>query len=132
MVKKFGVYIPDDIISDLEKCMTVLGLKTRSKLIQEALRLFIMEHKWSLKGKAAGIIGILYNHETDHIDEILTDIQHKYLDIIISALHIHLDKEKCMLIIAVRGPSDKINELLGKIKNLKGVMLARPLLLSMD
>lgn len=132
MVRKFGVYVPEDIMYDLEECMRVLGVRNRSKVVQEALRLFIMEHKWSLGGRAAGIIGVLYNHEVEHVDEALTDIQHNYMDVIVSTLHVHLDKERCMLIIAVRGPTDRIKSLLGEIKGLRGVMLAKPLLLAID
>ncbi len=126
---KFGVYVPDELVRDLELCMKTTGIKSKSKLIQEALRLFIAEHRWRLAGKAVGIIGVVYNHDVGHVDEKLTDLQHEFLDIVVSTVHVHLDKEKCMLAIIVRGDTDRIKKLLNSIMGLRGVLVARPLLL---
>ena len=126
---KFGVYMPDELVKDLELCMKTTGIKSKSKLIQEALRLFITEHRWRLAGRAVGIIGVVYNHDVGHVDEELTDLQHEFLDIVISAVHVHLDKEKCMLAIIVRGDTERIKKLLNSIMGLRGVLIARPLLL---
>ncbi len=126
---KFGVYIPEDLLRDLEACMKSMGIDSKSKVVQEALRLFITEHRWQTSGYAAGVIGVLYNHDVGHVDEELTDIQHRFLDIIISSLHIHLDRERCMLLIAVRGDTNRIKKLISAISSLRGVLLTRPLLL---
>ncbi len=126
---KFGVYVPDELLRDLELCMKTTGIKSKSKLVQEALRLFIAEHRWKLAGKAVGIIGVVYNHDVGHVDEELTDLQHEFLDVIVSTVHVHLDKEKCMLAIIVRGDTNRIKNLLNEIMKLRGVLIARPLLL---
>mgnify|MGYP001772759093 CR=1 FL=1 len=129
---KFGVYIPVDLAEELKKLAESLRVKSRSKLLQEALRLYILENKWSVADEVAGSIGILYNHEVRGVDEELTDVQHEFLDIIVSALHVHLDKERCMLIIAIRGASSRVRELVSKVNNLKGVVLVRPMLLAIS
>ena len=72
----------------------------------------------------------MYSHEVGHADEELTDVQHNYLDVILSSLHVHLDKENCMLIIVVRGDSGRLKSLLESISRVRGVKVARPLLLS--
>ena len=129
---KSGIYIPEELLTRAEKLMKQLNIKSRSKLVQEALKLFISENMWRLKGRAAGVIGVVYRHEVKNIDKQLTEIQHEHLNIIPSALHIHLDKERCMLIIAVRGPVNEISKMIGKIYNLKGVEVVRPLLLASE
>ncbi len=126
---KFGVYIPEELANEVKECMKSLGFKSKSRLVQEALRLFIIEHKWRTAGCAVGVIGVVYNHEAKGVDEGLTDIQHNYLDLIIATLHVHLDREKCMLAIAVRGETTKIRDLLKRISTLRGVYMAKPLLL---
>lgn len=126
---KFGIYLPEDLARELDECMKITGIRKRSKIIQEALRLFIVEHRWKTVGKASGVIGVVYNHEVRGVDEALTDIQHEYLDIIVSTVHVHLDKEKCMLAIIVRGDTGRIKELLSNIMNIKGVLITRPMLL---
>ena len=129
---KFGVYLPEDLAYELEKCMNVLGIRRKSKLIQEALKLFINEHRWRFGGKALGVIGVIYDHTVGSVDSKLTDIQHEFLDIILGTLHIHLDKRRCMLAIVVRGSTDKLRRLLGSIMKLRGVLFTRPLLLTVE
>ncbi len=129
---KFGVYVPEDLMNELTKCMQVLGIKSRSVAVREALNLFILEHKWRYGGKVVGVLGLIYDHEVNDVDEALTDIQHKYLQNVISALHVHLSERECMLLLAVKGEASEIKNLLSELMNLKGVKLVRPLLLSTE
>lgn len=127
--RKFGVYLPDDLASELEKCMRVTGIRSRSAVVREALRLFVAEHAWEAAGRAAGIIGVLYDHTARGVDEELTEIQHHYLDEIVATVHVHLTEKECMLAIIVKGEVPRLKELVSKIESLKGVMLVRPMIL---
>lgn len=126
---KFGVYIPEDLVTELEEIMRESGIKSKSRIIQEALRMYINEHRWKTMGRICGVVGVVYNHDVPGVDEKLTDIQHDFLDTIIATTHVHLDREKCMLTIIVRGDSGKVKELVNRINNLKGVLLTRTMLL---
>jgi len=56
-------------------------------------------------------------------DEILkTDIQHHFGDIIISTMHVHLEFEKCLEIIAVSGSKDRVIQLKEDLQGLKSVI----------
>ncbi|MFX1257846.1 MAG: CopG family ribbon-helix-helix protein [Promethearchaeota archaeon] len=50
------------------------------------------------------------------------DIQHHFKDVIISTLHIHLEFEKCMEILAVSGQYERIKALRDRLKKLKSVL----------
>ncbi|MCE4609265.1 MAG: CopG family ribbon-helix-helix protein [Desulfurococcales archaeon] len=126
---KFGVYLPSDLAEEIEDFMKRTNIRSKSKLIQEALRLFLAEHGWESGGKVAGIIGVIYNHHVKGVDSALIDVQHDYLDIIVSTLHIHITHELCMLGIVVRGDSSRIKELISKIMKLRGVVNVRQTLL---
>ena len=129
---KFGIYLPKELVQDLEECMASLGIRSKSALIREALKLFIDEHRWKASRRAVGIIGLIYNHEVKGADDALTEIQHEYLETIFSTLHIHLSRERCMLAIAVRGSTEKMMELIGRLSSVKGVEIVRPLLLATE
>ncbi len=129
---KFGIYIPESLANELEDCMRTLGLRSKSALVREALKLFINEHKWKTAKQVVGIIGLIYDHEMKGVDEELTDIQHAYLELVVSTLHVHLDRRRCMLAIVVRGYTDKIKELLGRLVSVRGVEIARTMLLAME
>lgn len=127
---RFGVYIPKDLAKDLEECMKRLGIESKSRLIQEALRLFIAEHRWRLGGRVVGAIGVIYSHEVPGADEELTDVQHKHLEVVVSTVHVHLDPENCMLIVIVRGESEEIRRLVEELNRIRGVKVVRLMLMS--
>jgi len=112
--------------------MKALGIKSKSALVREALKLFISEHKWKTAENAVGIIGVIYDHSRKGADEELTDVQHEFLNLIVSTLHIHLDEDRCMLAIVVRGKTEEIKELLGKLVSIRGVNIARTMLLAVE
>ena len=58
--------------------------------------------------------------QTDLI--LINDIQHHFTDIIISTMHVHLQFEKCLEIIAVAGSLDRVNKLKEELQRLKSVI----------
>ena len=129
---KFGVYIPKELAHELEECMKALGVTNKSKIIQEALRLFISEHRWRVHGEALGAVIVLYNHDVPNVDESLTDIQHEFLSLILSSLHVHLSKEMCAQIIIVKGSTEELKDLVGKLVGLRGVELVRTVIIGLE
>lgn len=129
---KFGIYIPEELMRELEDVMKSLGVKSKSLIFREALRLFISEYKWRAGGSILGVISVVYDHEAPEIDSKLTDIQHDYLSEIVSALHIHIDRRNCMLVLTLKGSSERVKSILTRIIRLKGVKLVRPVLMSVE
>ncbi|MBD3193614.1 MAG: ribbon-helix-helix protein, CopG family [Candidatus Lokiarchaeota archaeon] len=72
------------------------------------------EHEYSSKPIYANV------HQTDLI--LSNDIQHHYTDVIISTMHAHLQFEKCLEILAVSGPYDRVKKLKESLQRLKSVL----------
>ena len=53
------------------------------------------------------------------------DYQHHFRDVIISTMHLHLEFEKCMEIIAVAGPYKRVLELKKSLESLKSVIVVK-------
>lgn len=116
---KTGVSFPRELLEEFDKILRELGIGSRSQGLQEAIRTFISVNSWKLRegGELVGVILIHYSHEVKGLEEELTDIQHEYVHIILSTLHIHLTREDCLQIITVRGYLPEIRELTEKIRN---------------
>ncbi|HMF29883.1 MAG TPA: CopG family ribbon-helix-helix protein [Candidatus Lokiarchaeia archaeon] len=68
--------------------------------------------------------GIASDHEHAETHEDLlrsNEIEHMYKDIIVSTLHVHLEDDRCLEIIAVKGLARRIKELYDNLVGLKGV-----------
>lgn len=119
---KTGISIPVDLYETFIDTLKGLGVASRSQGIQMAIRSFLALHSWkSIEDDrdVAGSILIIYSHDVGHVEEELTDVQHEYLDIITSVLHVHLSRDKCMEVIAVKGRVSRIRDLvkaLGRVR----------------
>lgn len=127
---RVGVYIPRDLAEKLSEIMRDQGVDSFSRIVQESLRLYIAEHSWRTEEEVVGAIGVLYDHEVYHVDEELTDVQHRYLPVIVASTHVHLDQRNCLLIVIVRGFSSTIKEFVSSVEKIKGVKLVRLMLMS--
>ena len=75
---------------------------------------------------------LIYNHHIKGVDEKLTDVQHDFIDIVIGSLHVHLNKELCLLVIILRGDSKRIKKFVGFVMSIRGVILVRQALIPED
>ena len=122
---KFGVYIPPKLMSEINEFMKSMNIDNRSLLVQEATKMFIAENRWA-KAEAdavAGAFAVLLDAGTD-----LSNTLCRYRDVVISTMSIPIDAEKHMLLIAVKGPNERVRKLIGEIHKVRGVLLVRPLI----
>jgi CopG family nickel-responsive transcriptional regulator len=118
---RFSVSLSEDLLNEFDKIRQLSGFETRSDAIRAAMRDFIVNYKQleQLEGDRAGTITIILNHhgEAGVMDQ-LTDLEHHNRSIITANLHIHLDEENCMNILAIRGEMRNIMDLIKKLNAL--------------
>ena len=72
-------------------------------------------------GEGVGAITMVYNPHIKGLEGELTDVQHQFEETVCSSMHIHLDKETCLEIIAVKGKASDVRDLAQELKTRKGV-----------
>lgn len=125
--QRFTVSLPETLLNEFDEIIKKKDL-SRSDTIRKIMRDYIEEKSVELAEgenlKAGSITCILNHEERPGIMDELTEIQHKYYDIIDATLHIHLDGENCMLVMAVRGQAqliDNLSEELEKRSEIKSI-----------
>ncbi len=120
---RISISLPSKLLKEFDEIIAERGYASRSEAIRDAIRDYIIKHKWihSLEGERAGSISVIYNHHASDVMEKITEIQHNYSDIIVATLHLHLDHDHCLETILVRGDAKKIRELTDRLTALKGV-----------
>jgi len=115
--------IPQNLLRSFDDHVNRLGYKNRSKAIQDAMQSLITDSKWMCKkmGKGIGAIVMVYDHRVKGVEEDLTEIQHQFKDLVSSSMHVHLDPDNCLIIIAVKGNAKNVRDLAQKLKTMKGV-----------
>lgn len=121
-VSRFTISAPSSLVEEFNAVIERIGFD-RSKAVQTAMRNFLAEWKWSSQptGVMTGGIVTVYDHRVGGVEEALTHLQHHSQGIISSTMHVHLDEQNCLEIIAVKGGTKAIRELAEGIMKKRGV-----------
>ncbi len=120
---RFGVSIPKQLLKAFDEFIERKHYANRSEAIRDLIRQKLVEEEWrESQEEVAGVITYLYDHHKRELTDKLLDLQHDYYDKIITTQHLHVDHERCLEIILVKGKANEIKELADKIQALKGVL----------
>jgi CopG family nickel-responsive transcriptional regulator len=87
------------------------------------VRSFLTEFEWmgEESGEITGSVNVLYYLDKPGLIEDVVEIQHSFRNAIASSLHVHLEENKCLEIIAVRGSAKDVKGLAQALIARKGV-----------
>ncbi len=132
-IVRVGVTFPPQLLKEFDEITEKMGYESRSKAIQDAVRLFVSEKKWQKeeeKAKQTGILLMVYDHETRGLERELTETQHHHSDLISSTMHIHFGKRDCLEAIAVKGKASEIRHLSNELATKRGVKILKAMIVS--
>jgi CopG family nickel-responsive transcriptional regulator len=129
-LKRFGVSIPQKLLSQFDLLVQSRGYVGRSEAIRDAMRLFISQ--WELESDQVGgaaTLSVLYQHKARLMAD-LTDAQHRSGANVISSMHVHLNPTHCLEVLTLSGRKESIQAIADKISGLSGVEFAKLFLFS--
>lgn len=118
---RFGISLDGDLSQKFDARLKKKGYSNRSEAIRDLIRQDLVDQEWHEGSDVAGAITLIYDHHKRELLNKITDIQHNFQQIIISAQHIHLDHHNCLEIIAVKGKAEDVQKLTNTLKVVKGV-----------
>jgi CopG family nickel-responsive transcriptional regulator len=122
-VIRFGVSLKKDLLKKFDSLIEKRGYKNRSEAFRDMIREWLVSEEWKKEEKeTVGILCLVFSHKMRELTETLIKLQHKYLDLIISSTHIHMDKHNCLEVIVLRGKNyliKKISDELLSTRNVK-------------
>ena len=118
---RFGVSVDSDLLNRFDKLMEKHGYRNRSEALRDLMRESLVREEWKGGEEIVGTITLVYNHHVRELTERLTDFQHDHSDSVLSSLHIHLDHDNCLEVIAVRDSAARVQEFADNLISTKGV-----------
>jgi len=132
-ITRAGVTFPPDLLKDFDEITSKMGYESRSKAIQDAVRLFVSEQKWLQEEEntiQTGILLMVYGHDVRGLENKLTEIQHQHSMLISSVLHIHVSERDCLEAIAIKGKASEIRKLSNQLATKKGVKILKTMIVT--
>jgi CopG family nickel-responsive transcriptional regulator len=120
-VVRFGVSVEKELLDALDDYVKENSFSNRSQAVRRLISDNLTVKKWKCNNIVAGSVTLVYSHHKNDIQSMLTDLQHDYHKLILSSQHFHLDNEKCLEIIAVKGKAKELTELSDKLIAIKGI-----------
>ncbi len=122
-LSRFGVSIPKELLKAFDEYIERKHYANRSEAIRDLIRQKLVEEEWKeSKEEVVGVITYIYEHHKRELVDKLIEIQHIHYNKIITTQHIHIDHDRCLEAILVKGKANEIKELADKIQAQKGVL----------
>jgi CopG family nickel-responsive transcriptional regulator len=132
-IERIGVSLEGKLLSLFDKLIAGQGYQSRSEAIRDLIRQRLSGERLSNpKSKAVAVVCMVYDHHSTKLMQKLTDLQHSHLLETICSMHVHLDADDCMEVIALRGRAGEINKVAENILSQKGVKVGRINLVAAD
>jgi len=126
-ITRVGVTFPPELLKEFDEITSKMGYQSRSKALQDAVRLYVSERKWMKEENTVqtGVILMVYDHDSKNLESELTETQHEHSNIITSTLHIHISEHDCLEAIAVKGKASEIHHLSDELTTRRGVKILK-------
>ncbi|MHC1635205.1 MAG: CopG family ribbon-helix-helix protein [Candidatus Methanospirareceae archaeon] len=105
-----SVSINEEMLKEIERLQRELGFSGRSELIRASVRMLIADNKEieKLEGRLSSVLLLIHNQKDE---DIVTEIKHKFEDIINTHVHNHLKEDKCLEVFVLDGDAVRIKHL---------------------
>jgi CopG family nickel-responsive transcriptional regulator len=124
---RFSVTMPEGLLEQLDAYVDRRGTRqNRSEVLRDLVRERLVDESLEVPDEEViGSITMVYDHHTPGLSARLDKIQHRHHTEILSTMHVHLNHDDCLEILAVRGPGQLIANMADCLLGIKGVHYGR-------
>jgi CopG family nickel-responsive transcriptional regulator len=121
---RFGVAMEQSLLTDFDTIVEARGV-TRSEVLRDLVRAEIVRARINKNVRVVGTLTLVYDHHVRELTERLTEFQHRLGDQVRATLHIHLDDDRCLEVIILRGRSNDLQSVAERLLATRGVTHGR-------
>jgi CopG family transcriptional regulator, nickel-responsive regulator len=128
-VARISISLPEGLLHQLDGMVAERGFESRSQAIADMIHQQITEYREELgQDIMAGTINLVFDHSIPGVQKHLADLQHEYIDEVISALNVNLIQNRTLSVILVQGPARKLNLIADRMITCRGVITGKLLM----
>lgn len=126
---RFGVAVPENLLRMFDQRLRKQGIPTRSEALRQLIRDFVTQDTWqSGHGNVFGSITVTYHHDIREAGSRMSELQHKYKDVILCTTHIHASEKGCLEVLMVEGDVARVKALIEEMRYLKAILSLTPVI----
>ena len=121
MLKRFSVSLENDLLAKFDQYIKEYGYNNRSEAVRDLIRKGLVKEEWDRNSSVVGVVTLVYDHHQPQLQERVTDLQHRFYNIITSTTHVHMDHHNCLEVTIAKGKASEVQELAQGLIALRGV-----------
>lgn len=121
MLKRFSISLDEQLLEQFDGYIRPRGYSNRSEAVRDLIRKVLVNEEWAQDSEVVGVVSIVYNHHQPQLQEKITELQHKYHQLITSTTHVHMEHHNCLEVTIVKGRATLVRELAENLMALRGV-----------
>ena len=120
-LERASLAIEKDLLERFDALVERAGKGNRSEAIRDLIRKRLVEEEWE-RGKkdAVASLTLVYDHGKRELADRLVEAGHRHHQVL-ATLHVHLDRDLCLEVTAMRGKPADLRHLSERLIGLKGV-----------
>lgn len=121
MLKRFSVSLEEDLLGNFDRYIKDRGYSNRSEAVRDLIRKSLVTEEWNSNSQVVGVVTLVYDHHKPQLQERVTELQHRFYNIITSSTHVHMDHDNCLEVTIAKGKASDVQELAQGLIALRGV-----------
>lgn len=130
---RFSIAIGGELLKRFDAYRLHHQYPNRSEAVRGLMRAALIEDVVAHdESPTLGVVTLIYDHHAGQVSERLTELQHEHLDRVVTTTHVHLDVNRCLEVVLVRGPARVVRLLADALIGTKGIETGRVVLAAAD
>ncbi|ENU37293.1 MULTISPECIES: CopG family ribbon-helix-helix protein [Acinetobacter] len=121
-LSRISITVPENTVEALDQKIVEEHYESRSQAIVDMINHHLIDQHSSDNSVMVGTLTLLYQRRTANIRIQIGDLQHQYLEQVISSLSVQLDAEKILEVMLLQGKSNDLKQISQQFIALKGVI----------
>ena len=109
-MKRLTMSLDDNLADAFEELVRTRGYENRSEAFRDLLRCGLTTSLLRERPQTPCVatLSYVYNHHQRQLAARLTDLQHEHHSLTVSTMHAHLDHDRCVESVILRGRTDEV------------------------
>jgi CopG family nickel-responsive transcriptional regulator len=121
-LERISLAIEKDLIERFDALVARTGATNRSEAIRDLIRRRLVEDEWERgRREAVASLTLVYDHGKRDLSDRITATGHDHHHEILATMHVHLDHDACLEVMALRGRPSELRHIADHLIGLKGV-----------
>ncbi len=122
-MKRLTMSLDDELADAFEELVRSRGYENRSEAFRDLLRNDLMSTLMRERPQTVCVatLSYVYNHHQRQLAARLTDLQHDHHELTVSTMHAHLDHDRCVETVILRGRADEVQAFAQSVITQQGV-----------